>query len=46
MKGFGILLNFIGIIVKGTIILVICSNVLFIAYKGNQPMAVPQAPKG
>jgi len=46
MKGIGVLIKFIGVVIQGTIILAICSSVLFIAYKGNQPMAVPQAPKG
>jgi hypothetical protein len=40
------LFDFIGNALKGLIILAICSNFLFIANKGNQPMAVSQAPKG
>ena len=46
MKVIGMLLNFIGVVIKGTIILAMCSNIFFIAYKGNQPMNVPQVPKG
>ena len=46
MKGIGVLIKFIGVVIQGTIILAICSSIFFIAYKGNQPMAVPQAPKG
>lgn len=46
MKVIGMLLNFIGVVIKGTVILAICSSILFVAYKGNQPMDVPQAPKG
>jgi len=33
-------------IINTAVILAICSSILFIAYKGNQPMQVPQVPKG
>jgi hypothetical protein len=46
MKVIGMLFNLIGTVIKGTLILAICSSILFVAYKGNQPMNVPQAPKG
>ena len=46
MKAIGVLIKLIGVVIQGTIILAICSSVLFIVYNGNQPMAVPQAPKG
>ena len=42
----GMILKVIGSIIKSTIVVVICTNILFIAYKGNQPMQVPQAPEG
>jgi len=42
----GMILKVIGSIIKSTIVLVICTNILFIAYKGNQPMQVVQAPEG
>ena len=46
MKFIGMFLKLIGRIIKTAVILVICSSILFVAYKGNQPMQVPQAPKG
>src|SRR3972149_7110745 len=46
MKTMGMILKVIGSIIKSTIVVVICTNILFIAYKGNQPMQVPQAPEG
>ncbi len=46
MKFIGMFLKLIGSIIKTAVILVICSSILFVAYKGNQPMQVPQAPKG
>jgi hypothetical protein len=46
MKVIAMLLSLTGLVIKGVIILVICSSILFMAYKGNQPMNVPQAPKG
>lgn len=45
MKLTGMFLKLIGNIIKAAIILAICSSILFVAYKGNQPMQVPQAPK-
>ena len=46
MKIIGIFLKLFGGIIKIAIILAICSSILFVAYKGNQPMQVPQSPKG
>jgi hypothetical protein len=46
MKFIGMFLKLIGSVIKTAVILAICSSILFIAYKGNQPMQVPQAPKG
>lgn len=46
MKTMGTIIKVIGSLIKSTIILVICTNILFIAYKGNQPMQVAQAPEG
>ena len=46
MKIFGIVIKIIGRIVKAVLLLMICSTLLYIAYKGHQPMSVPQAPKG
>jgi hypothetical protein len=46
MELIWIMCNFIGGMIKGTINLAICFSFLFVAYKGNQPMNVPQAPKG
>jgi hypothetical protein len=46
MKMIGIFLKLFGGIIKIVIVLAICSSILFVAYKGNQPMNVPQAPKG
>jgi len=46
MKIIGIFLKLFGGIIKIVIVLAICSSILFVAYKGNQPMNVPQAPKG
>ena len=40
------ILKLIGTIIKTAIVLAICSSILVVAYKGNQPMQVPQAPKG
>jgi hypothetical protein len=42
----GMILKVIGSMIKSTIILLICTNILFIAYKGNQPMQLTQAPEG
>ena len=46
MKIIGIFLKLIGGITKIVIVLAISSSILFVAYKGNQPMQVPQSPKG
>jgi len=46
MKFIGMFIKLIGSVIKTGVILAICSSILFIAYKGNQPMQVPQAPKG
>ena len=46
MKVIGMLLSFIADMIKGTVFLAICSSICFVAYKGNQPMNVPQAPEG
>jgi len=46
MKMIGMLFKLIGALIKAMVILAICSSILFVAYKGNQPMNVPQAPKG
>ena len=46
MKFIGMFLKLIGWVVKTAVILAICSSILFVAYKGNQPMQVPEAPKG
>ena len=46
MKIIAILLKLFGGIIQITIFLAISSSILFVAYKGNQPMQVPQAPKG
>lgn len=46
MKGIGVFLKLFGSIVKTAILLSICVCILFVVYKGNQPMQVPEAPKG
>ena len=46
MKGTGVFLKLFGRIVKTAILLSICVCILFVVYKGNQPMQVPEAPKG
>ncbi|NMC55593.1 MAG: hypothetical protein GYA48_18380 [Chloroflexi bacterium] len=46
MKFIGMFLKLIGSLIKTVVILAICTNIMFVAYKGNQPMQVPQAPKG
>ena len=45
MKFIGMLLKLMGGIIRTAIILVICTSILFVTYKGNQPMQVPQAPE-
>ena len=42
MKFIGMFLKLIGSIIKTAVILAICSSILFVAYKGNQTMTVPQ----
>jgi hypothetical protein len=46
VKMIGIFLKLFGGIIKIAIVLTISSCILFVAYKGNQPMQVPQAPNG
>jgi hypothetical protein len=46
MKFIGVFLKLMGGVINTIIVLAICSSILFVAYKGNQPMQVPQAPKG
>ena len=46
MKFIGIALKLIGLMIKTAVILAICSSILFVAYMGNQPMQVPEAPQG
>jgi len=45
MKFIGMLLKLMGGMIRTAIILVICTSILFVTYKGNQPMQVPQAPQ-
>jgi len=40
------LLHLIGVAIRSLIVLSICLSLLFVCYKGNQPMSVDQAPKG
>jgi hypothetical protein len=46
MELVGMILKGIGRIIKLGVILIICSSMIYIGYKGNQPMHVPEAPKG
>ena len=46
MKFIGMFLKLIGSLIKTVVILAICSSIMFAAYKGNQPMQVPHAPRG
>jgi hypothetical protein len=46
MKFIGVILKLMGGVINTIIVLAICFSILFVAYKGNQPMQVPQAPKG
>ena len=46
MKVIGVFLKLIGGVLKTAILLVICASILFVAYKGNQPMQVTLVPKG
>jgi hypothetical protein len=45
MKTMGMILKVIGSMIKSIFVLVVCTNILYIAYKGNQPMQVAQAPE-
>lgn len=40
------MLKVIGGVSKTGIILAICASILFVSYKGKQPMQVPEAPDG
>jgi len=42
LKGFHLVLK----IFKNALFLLVIATILFIAYRGNQPMSVPQAPQG
>lgn len=46
MRAIGLLFSAIGKLIFVAILLAIGSTILFVAYKGNQPMQVPGAPKG
>ena len=46
MKFIGLFFMLISKAISLTLISVILLSFLFIGYKGNQPMSVPQAPKG
>jgi hypothetical protein len=46
MKVIGWMFKLIGAVLKTGISLVICASILFVAYQGNQPMQVPEAPAG
>ena len=46
MKFIRMFLKLIGSAINTAVILAICSSIMFVAYKGNQPMQVSQAPKG
>lgn len=46
MKFIGMILKLLASVINTAIILAICSSILFVTYKGNQPMQVPQAPEG
>lgn len=45
MKFIGMILNFLGHVIKTTVLLAICASILFVAFKGNQPMQVSQTPQ-
>jgi hypothetical protein len=45
LKLIGVGLKFFGVMANLAIILALCTPVLYIAYKGSQPMNVPQAPE-
>jgi len=40
------LLKLIASVIRTAVFLAVCSSILFVTYKGNQPMQVPEAPKG
>jgi hypothetical protein len=42
LKGFHLVFK----IFKNALLLLVIATILFIAYRGNQPMSVPQAPQG
>jgi hypothetical protein len=46
MKFIGMMLKLIGGVLKTGLILAICASILYVTYKGNQPMQVPGAPEG
>jgi hypothetical protein len=46
MKLIILLFHLMGKLISMALILVICLPLLFVVVKGNQPMSVPQAPKG
>jgi hypothetical protein len=46
MKIIGMLLNWIGKIIKAGIVCSLCLSITYIAFKGNQPMQVEEAPAG
>lgn len=46
MKLIGMLLKLIASVIRTAVFLAVCSSILFVTYKGNQPMQVPEAPKG
>jgi hypothetical protein len=46
MKLIILLFHLIGKLISMALILAICLPVLFVVVKGNQPMSVPQVPKG
>ena len=42
LKGFQLVFK----IFKNALLLLVIATILFIAYRGNQPMSVPQTPQG
>lgn len=46
IKGFLFLIGLVLWVIKAAVLLLLCLAILFIAYKGNQPMDVPGAPAG
>lgn len=46
MKIIKVVLKWAGRILRTGLILAICSGILFVAYKGSQPMHVAEAPEG